>query len=199
MISPRDKVDYRWLRNLTPSAVVSDQAFRQGDQFGLTAVWLPRHTPVCELPDNHTASRTAQGFYPVARLEGGALPETLDNLDHRFPVQHAGDAVGDRRRGFASPRRREIGEKRGRNLPANLGKSVPVKEKKGGAAMAAAEELYRFAEGVGLPGVSSPVAGDRCLSFWIKTVLRLTSLARCSVEADDKLPTPVFEKLGSGL
>jgi hypothetical protein len=39
----------------------------------------------------------------------------------------------------------------------------------------------------------------RISNLWISAVLRSTSFARCSIEADDKLPVPVFEKSGSGL
>jgi hypothetical protein len=59
--------------------------------------------------------------------------------------------------------------------------------------------LYEFVEGEGFSLLAAPFCCNRCLSLSIKAVLRSTSLARSSVEADDKLPSPVFEKLGSGL
>ena len=46
---------------------------------------------------------------------------------------------------------------------------------------------------------SFPFLLARALSLSINAVLRAASCARSSVEADDKLPTPVFEKSGSGL
>ena len=61
------------------------------------------------------------------------------------------------------------------------------------------QEGYCFGEGEDLLLFFRPLACARSLSFSINTVLRATSLARSSVEAGDKLPTPVFEKSGSGL
>ena len=61
------------------------------------------------------------------------------------------------------------------------------------------EKLYRFGEGEDLGLLFRPVFCARLLSLAIKAVLRASSCARSSIEADDKLPTPVFEKLGSGL
>ena len=44
-----------------------------------------------------------------------------------------------------------------------------------------------------------PLLSDSFMSFSIMAVLRASSLARSSVEAVDKLPTPVFDKSGSDL
>ena len=76
---------------------------------------------------------------------------------------------------------------------------VSVEEPERRLAMALAEELYGFAEGEDLGLLACPLSCARFVSLSIKAVLRASSLARSSVEADDKLPTPVFEKLGSGL
>ncbi len=65
--------------------------------------------------------------------------------------------------------------------------------------MALPQEVYGFGEGEDLLLLLFPLAAARCLSLAIKAVLRASSCARSSVEADDKLPTPVFEKSGSGL
>ncbi len=45
----------------------------------------------------------------------------------------------------------------------------------------------------------APLVCARCLSLSIKAVLRASPWPRSSLEADDKVPTPVFEKFGSGL
>ena len=73
------------------------------------------------------------------------------------------------------------------------------KEEKRGAAMALPKELYGFGEREDLPLFFGPLGCARFLNLSIKTVLRASFCARSSVEADDKVPTPVFEKSGSGL
>jgi len=61
------------------------------------------------------------------------------------------------------------------------------------------QKFYGFVEGEDLLLFFCPLSRARFLSLSIKAVLRASSCARSSIEADDKLPTPVFEKLGSGL
>ena len=65
--------------------------------------------------------------------------------------------------------------------------------------MALPQESYGFVEREDSPLPFLPLDAARFLSLAIKAVLRASSCARSSVEADDKLPTPVFEKSGSGL
>jgi len=120
-------------------------------------------------------------------------------LPHRIVVEDAGDAVGDDGRDFAQAGRRQIGEEGGGKLAAQVGKGVAVKEEEGSAPVAVAQEVYGFLEGEDGVSPGFPLARCRCLSLVIKAVLRSASFARCSVEADDKLPIPVFEKRGSGL
>jgi hypothetical protein len=107
--------------------------------------------------------------------------------------------VGHGGHDFATPSGGQVGEDSRRDLPGNVGKGVAIKEKKWGATMTLPQELYGFREGEDLPLFFRPLARARCLSLAIKAVLRASSCARSSVEADDKLPTPVFEKCGSGL
>ena len=61
------------------------------------------------------------------------------------------------------------------------------------------QEFYGFVERQDFPLLLFPLAAARFLSLSIKAVLRASSCARSSIEADDKVPIPVFEKLGSGL
>ena len=105
---------------------------------------------------------------------------------------HGGD-------GFTPASGRQVGEDCRHNLPGDIRKSVAVEEKKRGAAVALTKELYRLAEGEDLLLPGLPFCRCRLLSLSIKAVLRASSCARSAVEADDKLPTPVFEKSGSGL
>jgi hypothetical protein len=107
--------------------------------------------------------------------------------------------MGDCRYDFTAAGGGEVGEKRRDNLTAYIGEGVAVEEKERGAAVAVPKELYGFGEGEDLLLFFGPFSCARFLSLSTKAVLRASSCARSSVEADDKLPTPVFEKLGSGL
>ena len=107
--------------------------------------------------------------------------------------------MGDRRHDFAAADCGQVGEKRRDNLTAYIGEGVAVEEKERGAAVAMPQEFYGFGDGEDLLLFFRPLSCARFLSLSIKAVLRASSCARSSVEADDKLPTPVFEKLGSGL
>jgi hypothetical protein len=93
----------------------------------------------------------------------------------------------------------QISKKCGHDLPCDIREGVAIEEEERGAAMTVPEEFYEFGEGEDLLLFFFPLASARCLSLAIKAVLRASSCARSSVEADDKLPTPVFEKSGSGL
>ena len=93
----------------------------------------------------------------------------------------------------------QVGEDCGGDLPPNVGKGVAVEEKEGSAAMAVPQERYDFVEGEKGVSLGLPFACCRRLSLSIKAVLRASSCTRSSVEADDKLPAPVFDKSGSGL
>ena len=107
--------------------------------------------------------------------------------------------MGNRRHDLTAAGCGQVGEKRRDNLTAYIGEGVAVEEEERGATMAVPQEFYEFGEGEDLLLFFRPVACARFLSLSIKAVLRASSCARSSVEADDKLPTPVFEKLGSGL
>ena len=65
--------------------------------------------------------------------------------------------------------------------------------------MALPQEIYQLYKREDLSLFGRPLSFARFLSLSIKAVLRASSCARSSVEADDKLPVPVFDKSGSGL
>jgi hypothetical protein len=115
---------------------------------------------------------------------------------YRFPVGSVTICGGGC---CAAAARGQVGKNRRHDLPPNISEGVAVEEEKWGAAMIEPEKLYGFLEGEDLCLLLVPLACARCLSLAIKAVLRASSCSRSSVEADDKLPTPVFEKLGSGL
>jgi hypothetical protein len=93
----------------------------------------------------------------------------------------------------------QVSENGGGDLSADIGKGVAIEEKKRSLPMTAPQKFYRFVEGEDGGTLFFPLCCCRFLSLSIKAVLRASSCARSSIEADDKLPTPVFEKLGSGL
>jgi hypothetical protein len=93
----------------------------------------------------------------------------------------------------------EIGKECGRCLTANISEGVAVEKKEGSGTMTVTKKIDYFNKGEGLWLPFLPLSRDFFLSFSIKTVLRSSSFTRSSIEVDDKLPTPVFEKFGSGL
>jgi hypothetical protein len=103
------------------------------------------------------------------------------------------------RAGLSSACGGQLGEQGGRYLPSDVGESVAIKEKEWSPTVAVTQKLYGFGKGEDGIAFFFPFSRCRFLSLSIKAVLRASSCARSSVEADDKLPTPVFEKLGSGL
>jgi hypothetical protein len=84
-------------------------------------------------------------------------------------------------------------------LTADIREGVAVEEKKGSATMTLPQKIQSIVEREGQWLFFFPLSAARFLSLSIKAVLRASSCARSSIEADDKLPTPVFEKRGSGL
>jgi hypothetical protein len=116
-----------------------------------------------------------------------------------FAIQDTGDVMGNSGHDFASAGRGQVCKQRRGKLTPHVGKGIAVKEKERGSAMALPQEIYGFFEGKALLLPDRPLACTRRLSLAIKAVLRASSCARSPVEADDKLPTPVLEKLGSGL
>jgi len=64
--------------------------------------------------------------------------------------------------------------------------------------MTAKQEFQQLQKRQLFPPRFFPEGPDFFVSFLIMPVLSASSLARSSVEADDKLPTPVFDKRGSG-
>ena len=142
---------------------------------------------------------STQCFHAITRLELCGLTKAFHNVHHRFPVEHAGDVVGNGRCGLPAPARWQVCEERCDDLTGDISEGIAVEKEERGAPVAMPEKLYEFGEGEDLILLLRPLCSARFLSLSIKAVLRASSCARSSVEADDKLPTPVFEKLGSGL
>jgi hypothetical protein len=94
---------------------------------------------------------------------------------------------------------RKISKEGGNNLPGDVRKGVSVKEQKWSTTMVLPKKFYEFGEREDLLSFFFPLATARLLSLSIKAVLRASSCARSLVVADDRLPTPVFDKSGSGL
>src|SRR5712671_1378994 len=75
---------------------------------------------------------------------------------------------------------------------------VAIEKQKGRLAMEAAELIEAFCERQDLELEGLPVCRARASSFRVNSMLCSTSFARSSIDADDRLPVPVLEKLGSG-
>ena len=176
-----------------------NQAFRQRHQLGAAPVHLPDEAAIVKFADNDATRGAAQRFHPIARLQLGGFAQTLDDFHHRLPGKDPGDVMGDCRHDFTAAGCGQVGEKRRDNLTAYIGEGVAVEEKEGGAAVALPQEFYSFGEGEDSLLFFRPVSCARFLSLSIKAVLRASSCARSFIVADDRLPTPVFDKSGSGL
>jgi len=107
--------------------------------------------------------------------------------------------MGGERGRLTTARESELGQPRVRSAASHFGEGVAVEEEERRAAMAVEEEFEQFAERqLPLSGFF-PSSSDSLMSFSIMAVLSASSLARSSVEAVDKLPTPVLDKSGSDL
>jgi len=143
--------------------------------------------------------RTAQGFHPVAGLPGYDVGQGLNDFDHRLAVEHSGDIVRDGGADLARAAWRQIAEQDEGEFASDGGKGVAVEEEKRRPAMINAKTVERFCKGQRLDSERLPVRRARRSSFRVKAMLCSTSLTRSLVDADDSVPVPVFEKLGSGL
>ena|SRR2546426_5584071 len=100
---------------------------------------------------------------------------------------------------FVAARQGQVREEHVNQSAGDFGEGVAVKEKKRRGAMTAKKEVECFEKGQRLVTRFFPFVPDLLMSFLIMAVLRASSFARSAVEADDKLPTPVLDKRGSGL
>jgi hypothetical protein len=120
---------------LLGSALVKAQALWQGCQFATAAVRSPDYAAISEKTHDGSAGRPAQGFYPIARLEGSGFTEAVDNLNHRLTVKHTSDVVGDCRHHLAPSPSRQLSEKSERRFTSDGRKCVSVEEEEGRTAM----------------------------------------------------------------
>jgi hypothetical protein len=107
--------------------------------------------------------------------------------------------MGDRRDQFAPAQAGRLSKNRGAYLARHVGKRVAVEKQEWPPPMERLEEIEKFEEGYFFSARFFPLLRARSSSLWINAVLRAASCARSSVEADNRLPTPVFDKSGSGL
>jgi hypothetical protein len=189
-----------WRRLLRGGTILpfTNQAFGQGGQF-CAGICAPDDATVRQDAHNRPVHGAAQGLDAVAGLEVGGLRKLIHDLRHGVVVEHAGDAMGHRRHHFAPAGGGEVRKDEVNDGSPHVGERVAVEKEEGGAAMTLPQELYGFVEGGDFRLPAPLLCFKRCIALWILAVLRASSCARSSVEADDKLPTPVFEKSGSGL
>lgn len=116
-----------------------------------------------------------------------------------FPIQDTRDVVRRERCGFNSARARQICKEHIHEATTDFSKCASVEEQERGTPMAKEKKVQCLREGQLLLPRFFPEAANGFVSFLIMAVLSAASLARCLVEAVDKLPTPVLDERGSGL
>ena len=142
-----------------------NQAFRQRHQLGAAPVHLPDEAAIVKLADDDAARGAAQRFHPIARLQLGGFTQALDDLNHGFPRQDAGDVMGDRRHDLAAADCGQVGEDEVNNGSSNVGEGVAVEEKERGAAVALPQEFYGFGESGGFGLSAAPLCFKRSIAL----------------------------------
>ena len=107
--------------------------------------------------------------------------------------------MGNGRTNFALSARNKIAKQSKAELSPDRGERVAVEEEKGGLAVKSAQPVKRFPQRQRFEPEDFPFRRARLSSFRVSAMLCSTSFARSSVDADNNVPVPVFEKLGSGL
>jgi len=107
--------------------------------------------------------------------------------------------MGNGRRDFTQTASWQFAEQHQRQLTSDCGEGIAVKEKEWSFSVEALQEVERFSEGENRKPPLFPLRFARSSSLRINAVLRSTSFARSSVDADNRLPVPVLDKSGSGL
>ncbi|HYT59722.1 MAG TPA: hypothetical protein VEL06_06100 [Haliangiales bacterium] len=120
-------------------------------------------------------------------------------MRHGITVEHAGHVMGGERSRFPAARQRQVREQNVNQSAGNFGEGISVEEKKRRGAMTVEEKVEGFEKRQRFAARFFPLVPDFRVSFPIMAVLSTSSFARSAVEADDRLPTPVLDKRGSGL
>jgi len=153
----------RCKRGLT--GVIHYEALGQVEQFIRTPRWLPRDPVVRQHPGNHPLLGAAQRLHGSARLQVGGGRKCLHDQDHIFPVQNAGDLVGDGGSDLPETRGRKICEEGGGKTASEVGKCVAVEEEERCPAMKMAEQVEGLGQRQLFLVARFPVCCARCLSF----------------------------------
>jgi hypothetical protein len=177
----------------------AQQTLREGQQLGFRPVGPPGYSTVFKKSQHDTMGRAAERLDAITRAPIRRLPEGIHNVHHILSVENACDIARHGGCNLATTTSREFCEDYVGQGSTNVSKGVAVKEKERGTTVTAAKKFYRLVEGLDLLAPNFPFLSDRRMTLRILAVLRASSRARSLVEADDKVATPVFEKLGSGL
>ena len=108
----------------TLGAFLLNHTFGKADQLGFRTVRLPKNTPVIEDANNYTVSSSSNRFYSITNLPIGGLRERLDDFYHSLPIQHACDAMGDRRHYLTARALRQFREDCRRDLASDVSKGI---------------------------------------------------------------------------
>ena len=175
------------------------QTFRKAGEFKCRSIRFPNHSSVLQDTNHRSRSAPAKRLHSISCAERSGFAKRLDDGNHGVAIQNTGDIVRDSGGEFASAGRLKIGKNDITSSTAYVGECVSVEEKKRGGFVKGSKEIECFDQGNFNQTLFFPASRARVSNLWISAVLRSTSFARCSIEADDKLPVPVFEKSGSGL
>lgn len=176
----------------------SDHAFGKASSLRVRAIWLPNNSPIRESADNHAVGCSAKSFNAIPDFPIRSFAKGLHNFNHSVLVQNTSDIVSDGRSCLTFANRPKIAEKRQSQFAADSCECITVEEEKRSPLVKMPQLVESLRERQRLVLEIFPAFRARDSSFRVKSML-CSTLARSLVDADDRLPVPVFEKLGSGL
>ena len=176
-----------------------NQAFRQGNELNFASVGQPCHAAIGKGAAHDPLARSFQGANTVTSLEARGFAERLNPPCRGFTVQYSGDEVSREGGRLPTSHQGEVGEEHIHQAAGDFGEGVPVEKKERRGTMTTEKKIESFEKGQRLGARFLPFFLNLPVSFLIMAVLSAPSFARSAVEADDRLPTPVLDKRGSGL
>src|SRR5262245_50110358 len=96
----------------------------------MAPVGLPDYATVVLHSQDRALRRAPQGFDPVTGFEFCTCAQRLDDFDHNFAVEHAGNVMGNGGGDFALTNCGQAAEQGHSQSSTDVSKSVAVEEKK---------------------------------------------------------------------
>ena len=125
------------------ASICEHEAFRQADEEG-AGFCAPLDAAVVEDFHDAAVEGTFEGFYLVAGLETGGLPERIDGCAHGVTVKNAGDVVRNGGDEFTTAHGWQFSEDEVCDAAGDICKSIPVEKQEGGTPVAGFQEIERF-------------------------------------------------------